>query len=146
MADNLTVDLEISQAKIDNIAADIKKAFEDATNVKINSGFPQELKGALDGAEKKALSLQGSLKSLAALDPKGKGLDWISKSAQAAQKEVAGINQRLQTIQKLASQTSSKTLLKIYEDDAKSLQLQLDQAEKKMLRLQQARFNKPAPA
>lgn len=142
MADEkLKADIEIGDPKaaIDDFKAKLAAGLND---VKIGGGFTKEIQAGLDGAEKKALSLQGSLKSLAAVDPKGKGLDWISKQAQSSQKEIAGINAKLQTIQKLASQTSSKSLLKIYEDDAKALGTELDRAEKKMLRLQQARLNK----
>lgn len=147
MADDVQqVELEILDTKAGQVLADFKRKLEETGNVKLGSGFSSEIKSSLDQAERKALSLQGSLKSLAAVSPSGKGLDWISKQSIASQKEIAGVNAKLQSIQKLASQTSSKSLLKIYEDDAKTLAIQLDAAEKKMLRLSQARFNKAAPS
>ena len=142
MADTLKADLEIGDPKaaIDDLKRKLSAGLD---GVKIGAGFTKEIQSNLDAAEKKALSLQSSLKSIALTDTKGKAFDWISKQAQSSQKEIGAINRQLQTISKLATQTGSKTLLKVYEDDARKLSRELDVAEKKLLRLQQARFSKP---
>lgn len=145
MAEKLTAEIEIEDPKaaLDDLKEKISAGLE---GIKIDGGFTDDIKKGLTDASGKALSLQSSLKSLAAVDPKGKGLDWISKQALSSQKEIAKVNQQLQTISKLSTQTSSKSLLKIYEDDAKALTVQLEKAEKDLTRLQQARANKAAPA
>lgn len=144
MADVLQVELEILDEKAIQVKNQFVSDFKQQLSA-IPKGFTKDIQSDLVNAERKTLSLQQSLKSLAAVDPTGKGLDWISKAALKSQKEIAGINKQLQTIQKLASQTSSRSLLKIYEDDARSLSQQLDKNERQLLRLQQARLNKAQP-
>lgn len=144
--DTLEVELQILDAKADAVLANFKRKLEGTTqninDVGKNSDFAREFNTQFVDIERKALQTQKTLQAIGR-PVTGGGLDWISKSAVEAQKEASKLQTRIREIEKAASQTSNKNLLKIYAEDAKTAERELEQLERKIMRLEQARVNRP---